>query len=287
MTEFLPIVSVIIATYNRAKTLGRAIDSVLEQSYKNLELIIVDDGSTDQTKNVVQQYLKDTRVKYIYQENRGSNVYSMNKGIVNAKGKYIAILDDDDIWLSKYKIEKQAEFLEKNEGYVLVGTGAIKAREDGKEIVRYLLPEKDEDIRKKILTSSMFVHVSVLFRKAAWEKVGGYDNKFGGAADWDLWMKLGTIGKLYNIQEFFVKYTGHQIDNPSYVEKNHKKIEWLKINLELKKKHAKNYPHYIKGIIFSWLGYFYSFLPFRHKLWSYIFKLRSYIFGDFKYGGKK
>ena len=282
-----PKASVIIATYNRDKTIERAINSALKQSYDNLEIIIVDDGSTDQTKNIVQPYLKDQRVKYIYQQNKGSNVFSMNKGVEIAKGKYIAILDDDDFWHDENKIKKQVDFLEKNKNYVLVGGGAIKIDKDGKEIVRYLLPEKDEEIRQRILISSMFVHVSVLYKKDAWKEVGGYDKEFGAAADWDLWMKLGTIGKFYNIPEFLVSYTGHHLDNLSYVEKNHKKLDWLKINIKLKKKYAKNYPHHTKGLIFCYLGYFYSILPFKRKLWSTMFKLRSFIFKDFKYNGKK
>lgn len=280
-----PIVSVIIATYNRAKSLGTAIESVLKQSYHNIEIIVVDDGSTDQTKVVVQSYFKDSRVKYVFQENRGNNVYPMNKGAALGKGEYIAILDDDDFWSDHEKLKKQVEFLQKNKEYVLVGSGAIKIGQNGKEIVRYLPPEKDEDIREKILVSSMFVHISVLFRKDAWEKVGGYDAEFGGAADWDLWMKLGTVGKFYNIQEFFVTFTDHNPRNLGYVEARHKKLEWLKINIKLKQKHSWNYPHYAKGIIFCWLDFFYFLLPFRRKLWSVMFKFRNLVFNDFKYNG--
>lgn len=277
-----PLISVIIATYNRVDTIARAIDSVLTQSYKNLELIVIDDGSTDQTKDVVGSYLKDHRISYFYQENGGNNVYPMNKGVELSRGEYIAILDDDDIWSDKDKIKKQAEFLEKNKEYVLVGGGAVKSDRSGREIVRYLMPEKDYDIRQKILTSSMFVHVSVLFRKESWRKVGGYDKNFGGAADWDLWMKLGNVGKFYNIQDYLVTYTAHKSDSLGYVERNHKKLDWLRINIELKKKHAKNYPHFKKAIIFCWFGYLYSLLPGKRELWPMMFKLRSFIFRDFK-----
>jgi glycosyltransferase involved in cell wall biosynthesis len=285
MAESIPLVSIVMATYNRANSIKRAIESALAQSYENLELIIVDDGSTDHTKSVVEPCLKDPRVRYFYKENQGSNVYPMNRGVEISGGKYVAILDDDDIWSDKDKIKKQVEFLEKNKEYVLVGGGAIKIDRNGKEIVRYLMPEKDKDIRQKILISSMFVHVSVLFKKDAFVEVGGYDEQFGGAADWDLWMKLGRIGKFYNIPEYLVTYTAHRADSLGYVEKNHKKLEWLKININLKKKYSKNYPHYIRGLIFCWLGYFYSLLPIKRILWPFMFKMRSKIFGDFKSNG--
>ena len=281
-----PIVSVVIATYNREKSIGKAIKSAIDQSYRNIEVIVSDDGSTDQTKKVVQTYLKNPKVRYIYQENKKCHVYPMNNGIKVAKGKYIAILDDDDFWCDKNKIEKQVNFLEKNKDHVLVGGGAIKVDENGKEIINYLLPENDADIRENILVRNLFVHVSVLFTKDAWEKAGTYDENFDGMEDWDLWMRMGRIGKFHNIPEFFVIYSGHQYNNPSYVERKYSRWEWLKLNIKLKKRHNKNYPHYKKALLFCWLGYFYSLLPFRRKLWPIVFKLRCFLSGVLKYQRK-
>lgn len=268
-----PIVSVIIATYNRAKSLGTAIESVLKQSYCNIEIIVVDDGSTDETKKIVQPYIKNYAIRYIYQKNKGC-VEARNNGIKIAKGKYIAILDDDDFWCDDKKIEKQVNFFEKNTDYVLVGGGAIKIDQDGKEIVRYLLPEKDIDIRKILLVSDSFAHVTTLFKKDAWEKLGGYDENFDGLEDWELWLRMGRIGKFYNIQEFFVKYSGHQHGNPGYAEKRYSRLEFLKLNIKLKKKYSRDYPNYRRALLLSWLGYFYSLLPFSRELWPAMFKLR-------------
>jgi len=281
-----PTVSVVIATYNREKSLGKAIESALRQSYSNIEIIVVDDGSTDGTKKVVQFYSTDSKISYIYQENKNCHVDAMNNGIKIAKGKYIAILDDDDFWCDEKKIEKQVNFLEKNKDHVLVGGGAIKADEKGKEIVNYLLPENDADIRTNILVRNLFVHVSVLFVKDAWARVGAYDKNFDGMEDWDLWMRMGKIGKFHNIPEFFVIYSGHQHNNPGYVERKYSKWEWLKLNIKLKKRHGKNYSHYKKALLFCWLGYFYSLLPFRRKLWPIIFKLRCFLFGVLEYKRK-
>jgi len=273
MININSLVSVVITTYNREKSIGRAVESVLSQTYKNIELIIVDDGSIDGTKETIRPYLLDQRVRYIYEDNKGC-ADAMNNGIVAAKGKYIAILDSDDFWCDKNKIEKQVDFLEKNTDYVLVGGGAIMTDQKGKEIVSYLLPEDDADIRKEILVNNVFAHVTVLFKKEAWEKVGGYDKNYW-MEDWDLLLKMGRVGKLHNIQEIFTSYLGHQRNNPSDFDKNYIRLEQLKLKIKLKKKYRNYYPNYIKAILRCWTEYFYSFLPFRYELWPLSFRIRK------------
>lgn len=269
-----PAVSVIITTYNREKSLGRAIESVLRQSYRNIEIIIIDNGSTDGTRAVIQSYANSSKINYIYQGDKERYIYALNDGISIAKGKYIAILDDDDFWCDKNKTEKQVDFLEKNIDYVLVGGGVIGTDEEGKEFVRYLLPEKDVDIKKTILVSNTLAHTTVLFRKDAWKKAGGYDENL----DWGLWLKMGKIGKFYNIQEFFITYTGHQRGDPGYIEKKYGRLKWLKLNIKVKKKYRDDYPGYKKALLFCWMRYFYSFLPFNRELWPLLFKAKKLFF---------
>lgn len=100
-----PLISVVIPTYNRAHYVCEAIDSVLAQTYKNIEIIAVDDGSTDNTKDIIQQY--SSRIKYIYQNNAGPSA-ARNNGIKQSNGDLIAFLDSDDIWLAE-KLERQVE----------------------------------------------------------------------------------------------------------------------------------------------------------------------------------
>ncbi|TSC95206.1 MAG: putative glycosyltransferase [Parcubacteria group bacterium Licking1014_1] len=275
MTNNNPVVSVIITTYNREKSLGRAIKSVLKQSYCNIELIVIDNGSTDGTRAVIQSYANSFKIKYIYQRDQNRYIYALNEGINNAEGKYIAVLDDDDFWCDEDKTKKQVSFLEKNTDYVLVGGGLIGIDQGGEEIARYLLPEKDADIKKTILISNTLAHTTVLYRKDAWEKAGGYDE----GVDWGLWLRMGKEGKFYNMQEFFIVYTGHARGNPGYLEKKYTRWEWLKINIGLKKKHKSDYPGYRRALLFCWIRYFYSFLPFRlplkRELWSLLFKIRK------------
>src|SRR3989344_6303605 len=193
------VVSVILPTHNRAQYIRRAMESALGQSYPNIELIVINDASTDNTREIISMVsLSNPKIIIVNNERNMGIVVSLNKGIKVAKGKYIARLDDDDIWCDEKKVEKQVTFLENNQDYGLVGGGVIKVDQSGREIIRYFLPKEDEDIRKVILTNNTFVHTSVLFRKDVFDKVGGYDHNFLFVEDWDLWMKMGTVGKFYN-----------------------------------------------------------------------------------------
>jgi len=271
-----PLISVIIITYDRAHYIAKAIGSILNQNYQNIEIIIVDDGSTDGTKDFVQPYLNDKKIYYIYQKNQGVSV-ARNNGIKSSNGKYIAILDSDDFWYDKEKLQKQADFLEKNSKYGLVGGGIIKINRKGKEFARYLFPEKDENIRKLILVNNLFAHSTVLFRRDVFEKVGGYDKHFAFLEDWDLWLKIGKISKFYNFQEFFCYYLDHEYDNPSYTIRNRRTRRQIKLNIKLRKKYRNDYPYYKKAILFCWADYFFSFLPFKQRLRSILLKLKTLI----------
>jgi len=273
-----PAVSIIVATYNREEYICKAIDSVLNQSYKNFEIIIIDDGSTDNTKNILKPYLELGSIKYIYQENKGS-VIARDNAIKNAQGKYIAILDSDDFWFDGNKLEKQVKFFEKNPDYVLVGGGIIKIDNRGSEVGRFLPPEKDADIRKLILLNNIFIHSASMFKKDAWEKVGGYCKQEGDIPkDWNLWLKLGTIGKFYNIQEYFVYYLeGGQ--NTSYynIRKN------FNADFRLRKKFRHDYPNFWRAFFLGKLYYFYSFFPFRKQFYPALSRLRRLVFGRLPY----
>lgn len=279
-----PLVSIILPTYNRAKFIEKAIRSVWTQTYSNMELIVVNDGSTDDTVLVLDRLSKENaKITIVNNQKNSGIVVALNNGIKSAKGKYIARLDDDDFWQDDKKIEKQVNFLENNKDYVLVGGGVIKVDKDGKEIDRFLLPEKDEDIRKSILIDNVFVHTSVLFRKDAFEKTGGYNQDFLYIEDWDLWMNLGIIGKMYNFQEFFVRYLDQENGNNNYY-RNWGIRRNLKMNIKLKRKYKDKYPGYLKAVSICWANYIFSFLPFRTKVKSKLFKFRTKLFGSpYKY----
>lgn len=254
------LVSIIIPTHNREKYIIKAIESVLNQTYKNIELIIVDDGSTDTTKDVIAPYLTDVRIHYLYQKNKGASC-ARNNGIKVSRGKYIATLDSDDYWRDEKKLEKQIYFLEENKEYGLVGGGIVRINQKGKELTQQLLPKTDKKIRERILFSSPFAHSTVVFRKDIYELVGGYDEKLWFSEDWDLWLKMGKVTKFYNIQDYFTYYLqGEQ--NISNVNKK----DILKLNIQLRKKYRKDYPNFWKAFLLSYIHYVFYFnyeMPFK------------------------
>jgi len=205
----LPKISVIIVTHNRAALLLRAIDSVLAQSFKDFELLIVDDDSSDNTEFLVKAYLIDERVKYFKIQKQKSIAAVRNFVWPYTHGKYIAVLDSDDIWIDKDKLQKQYDFLEKNVDVVLLGAAAVQINEKGVEIGRVAKPLKDEDIKKEFFVKNPFFHSSVMFRREAITPPFVYDDKISFGEDWDLWLRLGEKNKLANLADELIAYCVH------------------------------------------------------------------------------
>src|SRR5680860_1319701 len=166
----MPKVSINIITHNRKQLLKKAIASVFEQTYTDFELIIVDDGSTDNTEVVVSQF-QDKRIKYKKIEKQNNVSAVRNKALSLSTGEYIALLDDDDIWIDKDKLRQQVEFLDKNHGHVLVGTGAIVVDENDKEKYRFLNPQDDKKIKSNMLSRCLFVNSSTMFKNETAKKI--------------------------------------------------------------------------------------------------------------------
>lgn len=241
-------VSIILPTYNGGKYIRQTIDSVIAQNFCGWELLVIDDGSIDNTENIINEYInKDKRIIHFKNEVNLGIQKTLNKGLGGAEGEYIARIDDDDQWIDKDKLKRQVEFLNDNPEYVLVGTGAIVTNEKGQELFRYLLPEKDQDIRNKILMKNCFTHSSVLFRKESVVKLGGYteEGNVKHLEDYDLWLKLGTIGKLANLPVWGINF---MIRDDSLSSMN--KLDQFKRNVILIKKYKNNYPNYLYSVIF-------------------------------------
>ena len=169
-------VSVIIPTYNRANLLPRSIESVLNQTYKNIELIIVDDKSTDNSLSIIKKYLKkDGRVKLIqHNKNYGGSI-ARNTGIKNSKGKYIAFQDSDDEWLPN-KLELQIQELLENKKIDVVSCGVIYHNQDSKIVGQFIPSKKGNNLFEKMIVKEIVPGTqSVLIKKSCLEKVGGFD----------------------------------------------------------------------------------------------------------------
>lgn len=194
-----PAVSVIIPTYNRAKLLPRAIKSVLNQTYQDFELIVVDDASTDNTEKVVKEFQeKDGRIRYIqYKKNKGGSA-ARNSGIKAAKGEYIAFQDSDDEWLPE-KLEKQMKVFENVSPEVgVVYTAFWRVDSDKKTIIpSSWVKQKEGNIHKELLRGNFVTTPSIVARKECFEKAGMFDEKLPRLQDWELVIRFS---KYYNFK---------------------------------------------------------------------------------------
>ena len=192
------LISVIIPTYNRAHLIKRSIDSVLNQTYKNLELIIVDDGSTDNTKEIIDS-IKDERIVYVKQENQGASA-ARNKGIDLAKGKYIAFQDSDDVWHSD-KLEKQINALKQNNADVVFCKmfvfGNLKKRVFPKHFKNGFL--KKDELPFGISTQNIFGKTDIF-------KNNFFDTIMQPIEDFELTLRIQQIYSIYCLDEALVDY---------------------------------------------------------------------------------
>lgn len=189
-------VSVIIPTYNRAKLLRQAILSVLAQTYCDFELIVVDDGSTDNTRAVVMS-INDSRVRYIWQNNQERSI-ARNNGVREANGELIAFLDSDDVWLPD-KLAGQVELMNRDLDVVLVYGASIRIDDQNRMLSALdLLNQSNEpevrDCREESLLCCCANPSAALLRRKAFEDAGEFDPSLSLAEDWDLWIRLSELG---------------------------------------------------------------------------------------------
>lgn len=196
------LISVILPVYNGEKYLKEAIESILNQTYKDFEFIIINDGSKDSSLEIIREYeKKDERIVVVSRENKGL-IATLNEGMERAKGKYIARMDQDDISLPE-RFERQIKVM-KNNNIMVCGTYTKVIDEDGKYIKDGIVPTQDDEIVKKLLecTNPLF-HPTVMFKK--------FDNIFynefaHNCEDYELWLKYTEIGKIENLPEYLLKY---------------------------------------------------------------------------------
>lgn len=211
-----PLVSVIVPTYNRDHIIIDALKSIFNQTYRPLEIIVIDDGSTDNTKSVVQNWAQAYRnentlsVRYIHQTNQGGNP-ARNHGIKEASGKFIAFLDSDDLWHAN-KLEKQMAVMQSASdiGGVYCGLRHVFL-ESG--VIQPPSPRKypDGDLLHKILIHDVTAPTSTyLIRAEAFEKVGSFDKDLLARQDWDMWIRLATQYKIGVVPEVLVDYREHE-----------------------------------------------------------------------------
>jgi len=217
-----PLVSVIIPTYNRAHFLPDAIESVLAQTYKNWELIVVDDGSTDNTREVVARF--GGQVCYLYQENKGCGA-ARNTGIEYARGEYIALLDSDDVWYPD-KLALQVDLFKRFPGTGMVGCGCHWLNSQGARTGVSLPPELLDYRELKVRYAISGTPSTVLINRKALESVGTFDPSLLRCQDWDLWLRIGKEFEIRSVRKVLAASKGRQ-DLRAEIEK--KKAYWLRV----------------------------------------------------------
>jgi glycosyltransferase involved in cell wall biosynthesis len=212
----MPTVSVIIPTYNRAALLKRAVESVLNQSYQDFEIIIVDDASTDDTREIVRLF-EDRRITYLRQEKNGGEAAARNTGIGRATGKYIASHDSDDEWMPE-KLAKQMRVFEGTSetlGVVYTGFSRIEGA-----MRRYFplssVKKTDGDIHHEILKGNFVGTPTTLIKRECFEKAGLFDEKLSHLVDWEMWIRISAYYQFRYVSEpLVVSY-----DMPDSVSRN-------------------------------------------------------------------
>jgi len=197
----LPKISVVMSVYNAERYLREAIESILNQTFTDFEFIIINDGSTDNSLEIIRSY-NDERIKIINQSNMGL-AKALNNGIKIAKGKYIARMDADDISMPE-RLEIQYDFMENHPECVAVGSNAEIIDIDGNYVFTSNQAIEWERIKAQLLQTPFF-HSSTMYRKSAFEKVGGYPGIYR-IEDTVFFNKLAKIGELRNLSNILIKY---------------------------------------------------------------------------------
>lgn len=202
----MPKVSVLMPVYNGEKYLAEAIDSVLNQSYQDWELIIINDRSTDKSEQIIQSY-SDERIKYFENEVNLGLVKTLNKGIDFCTGKYIARMDADDISLSS-RLSLQVDFLDRNSAYGMCGGNAEVINAEG-SVTGSLKNLSENDLLKiNLLFSVPFIHPCMMIRKEVLDEFR-YDEAFKHVEDYDLWCRISRKWKVANLPVDLLKYRWH------------------------------------------------------------------------------
>ncbi len=189
-TENKPTVSIVIPTYNRRKLIGRSIKSVLDQTYRDFELIIVDDASTDNTEEIVSSF-NDERIRYVRHEENKGEAAARNTGVKAARGDYIAYQDSDDEWFPE-KLARQIELLEDaSPGVGVIYTAFWKTGNHGRTYIPFSwVSQKDGDIHKELLKGNFIGSPVVLIKKECFSNVGLFDERLRNLVDWDMWLRI-------------------------------------------------------------------------------------------------
>jgi len=245
-------VSVVMSVYNGEEYIKETINSILDQTFQNFEFIIIDDGSRDNTSEILKEYKKkDKRIKVITLAENLGLTKALNKGIKAASGEYIARIDCGDIALPE-RLKVQVQFLDDHQDISAVGSWANIIDKDGKVTAQLKYPTSYEDIRRVILAYNPFIHPSLMFRREVFEKIGLYNESLRYAQDYDLMLRIVAKLKAVNLPKVLLNY---RVIDESISLKNRRLQEWCAIRARINALIKYGYPKHeaiklIKPIIF-------------------------------------
>lgn len=203
----MPTISVVMSVFNGSNFLPEALDSILGQSFRDFEFVIINDGSTDNSLAILESYQRtDKRIRLFSQPNMGL-ISSLNRGCWLARGKYIARMDADDVAI-RDRFAQQVAFMEANPSIGIVGSAVQMIDANGAllRVVRY--PEKNSELQGALIQSNVFWHPTVVLRVDVLKSVGGYRN-LSCAEDYDLWLRVAESCDLANLRSVLLKYRIH------------------------------------------------------------------------------
>lgn len=207
-----PHISVIMACYNASLFIEKAIISVIQQTFKNLELIIVDDASTDNSLDLARNFADtDQRIKILSLATNSGAAAARNYAIQSAKGEWLAILDADDVFLPN-KLERQLHCLNNaRSDTVLIGTDSFQIDEHGRRLSKQCYPTSSQKLAQNLVLTKRFpAHSSIMYRASTVRFLGGFNESYLLCQDYDLWLRLSRVGSMISVPECLIEYRLHE-----------------------------------------------------------------------------
>lgn len=263
-TQNKPLVSVVLPAYNAEKYLAEAIESIVNQTFKDFELIIINDCSKDQTLRIAQEYAKkDARILVLNNEENLRLSKTLNKGISYSKGKYIARMDADDVSTPE-RFKLQVDYLESHPDVGILGGSMLITDESGNVTGRRNYARDDKSLRKLIFNVSPFCHPAVMIRKEVLEKSGLYNPNSNPAEDLDIYFRIGKYSKFANLSDVLLRY---RILPTSMTNSGIKNMELMSIKLRLKNATLNEYDATFFDYIYNFLHLMSVYiLPYKIKM---------------------
>ena len=253
-----------MSVYNGERYLVEAIESILNQTFTDFEFIIINDGSTDGTADILRSY-KDRRIRIFEQSNIGLT-RSLNRGVALARGEYIARMDHDDLSMPE-RFARQVAFLDAHPEVGVVGTACLVYNEVRGIEWKYAVATSDDECRRDLIKGNQFVHTSVMMRKSVLQAVGAYNEAYRYLQDYELWVRLAGRTRLANLPEVLVVRRYHW-GAVSTTRSTELVRLWLRMRIRYQAFRRLDYPFYYVFYVFHPI--LLSLLELRHKLARYL-----------------